>query len=145
MSKIEDFLTKSEEQEIVNAIKEAELLSSGEIRVHLESELKKDVHERALEVFHMLEMGNTKLHNGVLFYVAIQSKAFAIYGDRGINKVVPESFWESTRDVMLSSFEKGDFKAGILKGITEAGIQLKEFYPRLDNDINELPDQISKG
>ena len=145
MSDTENFLSKKEEQEIVNTIKEAEMLTSGEIRVHLESSLQKNIQERALEVFHMLEMGNTNLHNGVLFYIAIESKAFAIYGDKGINKVVPNLFWENTRDIVISNFQKGRYKEGLLKGILEAGKQLKEYFPRMDNDCNELPDQISKG
>ena len=36
MSKVEDFLTKEEEQEIVEAIRMAEKNTSGEIRIHLE-------------------------------------------------------------------------------------------------------------
>lgn len=101
MSVIENFLSKEEEQEIVKAIQQAESVTSGEIRVHLESQIDGNVHERALEVFHMLEMDKTNLHNGVLFYVAVKSKAFAIYGDKGINKTVPDLFWESTRDLEI--------------------------------------------
>ncbi len=145
MSVIENFLSKEEEQEIVKAIQQAESVTSGEIRVHLESQIDGNVHERALEVFHILEMNKTDLHNGVLFYVAVKSKAFAIYGDKGINKTVPDLFWERTRDLVIAHFEKGEFKKGLLQGISEAGIQLKEYFPRLTNDNNELSDQISKG
>jgi|TARA_B110000014_G_C19948603_1_gene490873 uncharacterized membrane protein len=145
MSVIENFLTKKEEQEVVNAIQQAEGETSGEIRVHLELEVYGNVHERALEIFHMLEMNNTNLHNGVLFYVAVKSKAFAIYGDKGIHKVVPDLFWETTKDIVIDNFKKGLYKDGIVKGILKAGKELKKYFPRVNNDRNELSDQISKG
>ena len=145
MSAVEDFLSKEEEQEIVLAIQQAEKMTSGEIRVHLEPAIYKDVHERALEVFHMLEMGKTNLHNGVLFYVAVESKAFVIYGDKGINKLVSNTFWESTKEIVISYFKKGNFKTGLIKGILETGIQLQQHFPYSTNDSNELSDEISKG
>ena len=145
MSAVENFLTKQEEQEIILAIQEAEKLTSGEIRVHLEPSINKDVHERALEVFHTLEMGETKLQNGVLFYIAVETKAFAIYGDKGINKLVSDLFWESTKEIVITHFKKGNFKKGLIKGILEIGMQLKQHFPSSTNDNNELSDEISKG
>ncbi|NQY29122.1 MAG: TPM domain-containing protein [Flavobacteriaceae bacterium] len=145
MSAVENFLNKEEEQEIIHAIQQAEKMTSGEIRVHLEPSINKDVHERALEVFHMLEMSKTNLHNGVLFYVAVESKAFVIYGDKGINKLVSGTFWESTKEIVITHFKKGDFKTGLVKGILETGIQLQQYFPCSTNDSNELSDEISKG
>lgn len=145
MSAVENFLSKEEEQEVIEAIQQAERLTSGEIRVHLESSINKDVHERALEVFHMLEMGKTNLFNGVLFYIAVETKAFVIYGDKGINKLVSDMFWESTKEIVITHFKKGDFKIGLIKGILETGKQLKQHFPCSTNDSNELSDEISKG
>lgn len=66
MSEVEDFLTKEEEREIVDAIVRAERHTSGEIRVHLEAHTDLPPMERAKEVFHILKMDNTKEANGVL-------------------------------------------------------------------------------
>ena len=145
MSKIEDFLTLGEEQEIVEAIRQAELNTSGEIRVHLEKTAKGDATNRALEVFHLLKMDNTKLQNGVLIYVAVEDKTFVIYGDEGINNVVPKDFWDSTKDVIQAHFKKGRFKEGLIEGILKSGEQLKAHFPYLDSDTNELSNEISKG
>ncbi|WP_370479986.1 TPM domain-containing protein [Tamlana flava] len=145
MSKIEDFLTKGEEQEIVEAIRQAELNTSGEIRVHLEKTAKGDATNRALEVFHFLKMDNTKLQNGVLIYVAVEDKTFVIYGDEGINNVIPKNFWDSTKDVIQAHFKKGHFKKGLIEGILKSGEQLRAHFPYLDSDTNELPNEISKG
>lgn len=143
-SKVEDFLTADEEQEIVAAIREAELQTSGEIRVHLEKKCPvNEALERAKVIFHELKMNNTKEKNGVLIYVAIEDKKFAICGDTGINAVVPDNFWQSTRDVMQSHFKSQKFKTGLVEGINSAGIQLKKFFPWDTDDINELPDEIS--
>ena len=146
MSKIEKFLSKEDEEEIVEAIRTAESRTSGEIRVHLEKTSgDKDIFDRAMEVFHLLKMDNTKEDNGVLIYVAIEDRNFVIYGDKGINDVVPEDFWESTKDAIVAQFKKEKFKEGLVDGILKAGEQLREHFPWNDDDKNELSDQISKG
>jgi uncharacterized membrane protein len=145
MSKIEDFLSAEEEQEIVNAIKMAEQDTSGEIRVHIEKSSKLDAFNRAIEVFNFLKMDTTKLQNGVLIYVAVESKSFAICGDKGINDLVSNDFWDSTKNIIQSSFKSGNFKQGLVNGIKEAGIQLKKYFPWNENDTNELPNEISKS
>jgi len=145
MSDIEAFLTASEEREIVEAIRLAELNTSGEIKVHIEKTANGDATNRALEVFHTLKMNNTKLQNGVLIYVAIDDKNFVIYGDVGINKVVPNNFWDSTKDIMQSHFKSGNFKQGLVEGIQKSGEQLKTYFPYSNTDTNELSNDISKG
>ena len=144
MSKVEDFLTQAEEQSVVEAIRLAETATSGEIRVHIEKESSLPAFERALEVFHALKMDETELKNGVLIYVAVKDKAFAICGDQGINDLVPNDFWDTTKEIMMSHFKHGDFKQGLIDGITKAGIQLKTYFPCQDDDTNELSNEISK-
>jgi uncharacterized membrane protein len=145
MSKVEAFLTAEEEQEIIGAIRDAEESTSGEIRVHIERASQLDAFERAMEVFHYLKMDNTKQQNGVLIYVAIDTKTFVIYGDKGINDVVPTHFWDSTKDVMQSHFKANRFKQGLIEGVLQAGEQLKKHFPWIHGDTNELPNEISKG
>ncbi len=145
MSKVEDFLTKADEQEIVDAIKVAEKNTSGEIRVHIEMTSALPSFERALEVFHSLKMNETQLKNGVLIYVAVKDKVFAICGDKGINDLVPADFWESTKEIMMSHFKSNDFKQGLIDGILRAGEQLQKYFPYEDGDTNELSNEISRG
>ena len=145
MSKVEAFLTKEEEQEIISAIRVAEKNTSGEIRVHIEATSDKDPYERSLEVFHLLKMDNTKDANAVLIYVAVNDQKFVIYGDKGINKVVPKEFWNSTKDVMQSHFKNGNFKQGIVDGVLKAGEELQAHFPWQIDDENELSNEISKG
>ena len=146
MSKTEEFLTKAEEQEIVDAIVVAEKNTSGEIRVHIEEDNTKPPVERAQEVFHFLKMDATELKNGVLFYICMQTKSFAIIGDKGINDLVDLNFWNSTKDHVIGKFKEGKFKEGLVSGILEAGEQLKKHFPYQDeNDVNELSNEISRG
>nr|WP_299170260.1 TPM domain-containing protein [uncultured Allomuricauda sp.] len=145
MTQVEEFLTADEEQEIVNAILEAEKNTSGEIRVHIEATAKMDHFSRAQQVFHLLKMDNTKDENGVLLYVAVNDKKFVIYGDTGIDRAVPKGFWDSTKDVIASNFKKGDFKQGIVEGVLMAGKELNAHFPWDHTDTNELSDAISKG
>ncbi|PKA97445.1 TLP183/Psb32/MOLO-1 phosphatase superfamily protein [Flavobacteriaceae bacterium MAR_2009_75] len=145
MSRVEDFLTQGEEQEVVQAILEAEKNTSGEIRVHIEAHTRLDIMVRAKEVFHMLKMDNTKDDNGVLIYVAVNDRKFAIFGDRGIDAVVPKDFWNTTKDAIQSQFKNGKFKQGIIDGILKAGEELNTHFPWQQDDENELSNEISKG
>lgn len=145
MSKVEDFLTKEEESAIVEAIRVAEKNTSGEIRVHIEETTTLDAYDRAMEVFHELNMDATELQNGVLFYLAVADKTFVICGDKGINDVVAPDFWNCTRDAMISQFKVGNYKQGLIDGILNAGEQLKKHFPWQEGDTNELSNEISKG
>jgi uncharacterized membrane protein len=145
MSKVEDFLTQEEEQEIVEAIRIAEKNTSGEIRVHLEKTTKLDPFDRALEVFKELKMDETQLKNGVLIYVAVKDKTFVICGDQGINDIVSNDFWDGTKDIMVANFKNGNFKQGLIDGILRAGEELKKYFPWSEADTNELSNEISKG
>jgi len=88
------YLTKDEQAQIVKAIESAELNTSGEIRVHLESLCSGDPFKRAVYLFNKLKMHKTKDRNGVLIYIAFESKKFAIIGDSGINEKVSDNFWD---------------------------------------------------
>jgi uncharacterized membrane protein len=142
---MKDFLTETDKKKIVDAIKEAELNTSGEIRVHIESYCKGDVLDRAAYIFKKLKMHKTELHNGVLFYLAYKDRKFAILGDAGINSKVPENFWDEIKDRMAEKFREGKFAEGLSEGIIESGKQLKKHFPYQSDDVNELPDDISFG
>ena len=145
MSKVESLLSTKEEQQLIAAIKEAEKNTSGEIRIHIERSVEKDPMDRALEVFHELGMHATQLRNGVLFYVAIDSKKLAILGDEGIDAKVPSDFWQSEIDLMTGYFKQNNFAKGLELAIAEVGEKLKAFFPYQSDDTNELTDEISKS
>lgn len=140
-----NFFSEKGKQEITQAIGEAELNTSGEIRVHVENECKGDVLDRAATVFEKLGMVNTERRNGVLFYLAVKSHKFAILGDIAINEKVPAHFWEQVKAKMLEDFSKGDFSHGLAQGILMAGQELKKNFPIQPDDVNELSDDISFG
>jgi len=142
----EEFLSLEEEERIVQAIREAEKNTSGEIRVHLESFNKeKPSMQHAWEVFEAIGMHKTALRNGVLFYVDVNHRVFTVIGDEGINNVVPGNFWESIKEKVIARFSQGRYADGLVEGILEVGRQLKKFFPYQSDDINELPDEISKN
>ncbi len=137
--------TAEQKQLIVASIQEAEKVTSGEIKVHIEPKCAKEPMPRALEVFHQLGVHKTKHKNGVLIYIAWRDKKFAIVGDSGINAVVPVNFWDSTKEAMKSHFSKGEFLEGIRLAIKETGPHLAQYFPHNDDDKNELSDEISEG
>jgi uncharacterized membrane protein len=142
---VEKLFTEAEKLQITNAIKMAELDTSGEIRVHIERSCKADVLDRAAYIFKKLKIHKTELRNGVLFYLAIDDHKFAILGDVGINLKVPENFWDEIKEKAFAHFKQGQIAIGLSKGITMAGQQLKTHFPYQLGDINELNDEISFG
>ncbi len=137
--------SKEEQQRIVEAIRHAELATSGEIRLHIEPGTSLNPVERAKQVFEQLGMGNTELKNGVLFYLAIEDRKLAIIGDSGIHQKVGDNFWQEEKELMVNHFLKGDYTTGICKAIEQVGEKLKLHFPFQQTDTNELSNDISFG
>ena len=137
------FFNSQETAVIHEAIHEAEKSTSGEIRLHIENVCKYDVLDRAADVFAELDMHKTELRNGVLFYLSIKDRKFAILGDAGINTKVPAGFWDSIKEIVLTHFKNNLYAQGLSEGIKKAGKKLSEHFPYSNNDVNELPNDIS--
>ncbi len=136
--------TPEQQHQIMEAIREAELATSGEVRLHVEGKCPDgDPVQRAIAVFAHLGMHQTREQNGVLFYLAVDDRKFAVIGDKGINEKVPAGFWDTTKELLRNHFRQGQLVDGLCLGIIESGRQLKTFFPRQDDDVNELPDEIS--
>ena len=143
MSNAITILNREEDRRVVEAIKQAERNTSGEIKVHIENRCKGNVEERSLVVFNKLKLNETKLRNGVLIYLAVRDHKFAILGDEGINNVVGQGFWNDVKDLMLSHFKENRFAEGLEQGIQRCGEKLKTYFPYQSDDVNEIPDEIS--
>lgn len=139
-------IKKSEERKIVSAIRKAEKDTSGEIRVHIERWCKEgDPVARAIFIFDAIGMFDTRDRTGVLIYISLKSKMFAIIGDVGINAVIPQDFWNGIKDELSSFFSKGQITEGIIEAVNQTGKILKEHFPASEDNPNEQPDEISYG
>jgi uncharacterized membrane protein len=141
--KASSFFTKEQQARILASVKEAEKETSGEIRVHIETSFNGDILDRAAWIFGKLGMHKTAERNGVLFYLAVKDRRFAIIGDAGIHAKVPEGFWDSISDLLQKNFKEGKFTEGLSEGILLAGEHLKTHFPYRADDVNELSDEIS--
>lgn len=143
MVKASSFFTSEEKEVLLAAVKEAEKETSGEIRIHIETTCAGNVLDRAAFIFAKLGMEKTAERNGVLFYLAVKDRKFAILGDSGINAKVPEGFWDCISQLLTRNFKEGKFTEGLSEGIILAGKQLKKHFPYAKDDVNELSDEIS--
>jgi uncharacterized membrane protein len=139
------FFTAEEQSKLLASISEAEKETSGEIRIHVDTTCREDVLDRAAWIFRKLGMKKTAERNGVLFYLAVKDRKYAILGDAGINSKVPEGFWDSISEILARNFKEGKFTDGLSEGILLAGKQLKKHFPFKKGDVNELPDELSFG
>ena len=140
---IKDFFTDIQQRDIQLAIENAELNTSGEIRVHLTKNCKQDVIKKSKQVFEKLKMHQTELRNGVLIFLAVEDRKFAILWDKGINDLVEDDFWDSIRNQMIVEFKKEQFTVGLCQGIEMIGKKLKANFPYQKDDTNELTNDIS--
>lgn len=144
--KKDSFLSTEQKARIVNTIREAELQTSGEIRIHIESSCPaKEPINRAVEIFNKQKMYDTKDKNGILIYIAHGDRKFAIYGDKGIHAQVSENYWSDTLAILADYFKKEQFEEGLCIVVLQIGDKLKQLFPYSANDKNELPNEISEG
>jgi uncharacterized membrane protein len=138
------FLRKDEEQRVLEAIAAFENRTSGEIRVHLARRASDDIMVDAARTFERLGMTATQDRNGVLFFIGVARRRFAVLGDSGIDAVVPDDFWDEVVDHVRERFRAQDFAGGLVEGIRMAGEALAAHFPVAADDVNELPDEISR-
>jgi uncharacterized membrane protein len=138
-----EFLARLDEQRIVDAIGAAERRTSGEIRVHVQPKTHGEIRTVAERTFERLGMTKTALRNGVLLFIAAEEHAFVILGDRGIDEKVPSGFWDAIAARLTNRFKAGQFTDGIVDAIESAGEQLREYFPRAADDVDELANEIS--
>ena len=145
--KKKNFFTAEEQQLIIEAIQNAERLTSGEVRVFVESKCSyMDAIDRAAELFFQLEMQKTDDRNAVLVYVAMKDRQLAVFGDEGIHKRVGNEYWSTEVKKMISNFNRENYAAGISEVVKDIGVALTKNFPfNNDTDKNELPDDIVFG
>ncbi|HPT14398.1 MAG TPA: TPM domain-containing protein [Bacteroidales bacterium] len=143
--KAHNFFTPEQQEDMKLAIMDAELDTSGEVRIHIETRCPGEANDRAAHIFKLLDMDKTELRNGVLFYLAIENRKFAVIGDSGINAMVEENFWQQIKGILIDNFAKGKFTEGLVISIGKVGLELKKYFPHQRNDVNELSDDLSFG
>jgi len=145
--KKKNFFTAEEQQLIIEAIQNAERMTSGEVRVFVESKCSyMDAIDRAAELFFQLEMQKTDDRNAVLVYVAMKDRQLAVFGDEGIHNKVGNEYWSTEVKKMISNFNRENYAAGISEVVKDIGVALTKNFPfNNDTDKNELPDDIVFG
>ena len=140
------FFSAEEQRLIVTAIQNAELRTSGEVKVYVESHCSyMDSLDRAVELFVQMGMQATEERNAVLVYVAIKDHQFAVFGDEGIHLKVGPDYWNTEVIKMMKDFNKEDYALGIAGCVKDIGQALQQFFPYTDKDKNELSNDIEFG
>ncbi|SUT92995.1 TPM domain-containing protein [Actinobacillus lignieresii] len=131
-------------QRIEQAISHLEQQTSAELRVVVERKAKgkADAITRANQLFDELKMRETEERNGVLIYLSFKPHNLAIVGDKAIHEKVGQVFWQSVYDAMKQQCRQADYTQAICEGIKQVEAQLATYFPRRDNDMNELSNEV---
>lgn len=138
-----DFIAALDQTRIEEAIGTAEKMTSGEIRVHVQPRAHGEIRHVAEKTFERLGMTKTELRNGVLLFIACEEQRFVILGDSGINEKVPAGFWDDIAARLTIRFKAGEFTDGIVDAIHSAGEELRHYFPRAHDDVDELSNTIN--
>src|SRR6184192_164603 len=138
-----EFLSKLEHDRIVDAIRETESKTSGEIRVYVQrGKLNADPLIVAQRKFQRLHMHKTRNRNAVLIFVAPRAHKFAVVGDKAIHEKCGEEFWQHVVDGMRVDFQNEKFSRALIEAIGEIGKLLATYFPKKSRSSNELPEKI---
>lgn len=138
-----NFLTDQQMASLVEAIQTAEDHSTGEIRIHIDSNTEGNNAKIAFEVFRRLCKDQTVEKNAVLFHVNFEQKYLTIIGDEGIHAKVNQTFWDQMHDQITTQFSKGNFHDGLKNAVLETGLELKKHFPIKGVNPNELSNEIT--
>ncbi|GEJ45729.1 MULTISPECIES: TPM domain-containing protein [unclassified Chryseobacterium] len=138
-----NFLTNQQIASLVEAIQSAEDHSTGEIRIHIDSNTENRDAKRAFEVFKKLGMDKTADRNAVLFHVNFEQKYLTIIGDIGIHEKVRQSYWDHLHDYITAEFAKGNYYKALKSAILETGLELKKHFPVEGENPNQLSNEIT--
>jgi uncharacterized membrane protein len=140
---LDQLLSPQDQQRLLEKIGQIENRSSGEVRLHVTDRRVKDTLEAARKTFTALGITRTRRRNGVLVFLSLPSRTFAIVGDEGIDRVTGPQYWESLRDTMAKRFSAGSYADGLLDILDRVEAVLVEHFPYEEGDVDELPDDIS--
>jgi uncharacterized membrane protein len=141
-----EFLSKLEHDRIVQAIRESESKTSGEIRVYVQrGKFKADPLVVAQKKFQRLQMHKTVERNAVLIFVAPREHKFAVVGDRAIHEKCGDEFWQRIVEGMRTHFQNEKFSRALIEAIAEIGKLLAAHFPKTLGNANELPDDVIEG
>jgi uncharacterized membrane protein len=143
-SPLDKVLHPNDQTRIVDAIKQAERLSSGEIKVHVEGRCPGgDPQKRAAELFVRLGLKGTRERNGVLIYAATRDGKFAIFGDTAVEQAVGATYRADALQALTKAFRRNAFGDGIVAAVQAIGKKLAPKFPRAADDVNEIDNDIS--
>ncbi len=139
------FFTDAEKVRIEAAIEAAEKVTTGEIRLHVETQCPGELKKRVVEMFYTLGMQDTIRLNGVLLYLSLEDRQFAVIGDKGIDQNVKKDYWKKLYLKTSKLFTQKSVTEGLVWCIQDIGRELAKYFPITPDDINERDNAISFG
>lgn len=135
--------------ELAAAIAAGERTHLGELRFVIESRLGiaavlagVNATARARQVFAEVQVWDTELNSGVLFYLLLAEQRVEIVVDRGVARRVPQARWDAVCADMSKAYARGQWREGSVQGVAAVHALLREVLPANGAaGTDELPDR----
>jgi uncharacterized membrane protein len=135
-------------QAITDTVRNAEQGHSGQIRVVIEGTpgvahvvQGRTARDRAIDIFALERVWDTKHNNGVLLYLMIAERDAEIVADRGLNTKVSSEQWHAICSDLERDVKTSGFTHAVCSAVSSIGRLLREHFPA-EGAPNELSDDV---
>ncbi len=105
-------------------------------------EMRQEVMARAAEAFQTNRLRATKDATGVLIYVSLYERMVRVLGDDAIAAKVSQPQWDDICNAVIQGMAHGRPGGGLVEAIGKAGELLGEHFPRAEDDVDELTNEL---
>lgn len=148
---INKFINEEEKSAIKESVRLAESRTSGEIKVLVVGSCnkpwpfmsdKKAIYRRAVKEFSAMQIGKTADHTGILIMLSLKERKVQVLADKKINDKVTQDTWSKAVEIIVNNIKQNNQAQGIIQAVEFVGNILAQHFPRKQDDINELSDEI---
>jgi uncharacterized membrane protein len=126
----DDFITRLQHHQIVDAIHLAEHDTTGQIRIFISHAPAPDPLAAAKKRFEKMRLHHLPHRNAILIFIAPKSQTFAIVGDEQIHTRIGDLAWQSLANEMATHFKSNHPMDAIITAIQNAGKLLATHFPK---------------
>jgi uncharacterized membrane protein len=127
--KLKHFLNRLEHERVHRAVQSAEKDTSVRIVVYISHRRVTDPMKAGHQAFKKLKLETEQEKAGLLFFIAPQSRKFAVLGGTALHEKLGQAWWDRLVQVLSADFRREKFTDGLVSVLDEIAPALKLHFP----------------